>query len=299
MVTKKKSKKKWIIIGIIVVAIILFAVSFFMRPALSGYENVKAKIGNITTYYSFSGNVDTKNRQTVVSDKVMQISSLNVKEGDLVTKGDVLFKTTLGEEIKAKIDGEVANLKVEDNQQFLAGTQLMEIVDYDNLEVTVKVDEYDISALKTGKETTVNIGAVNKKIRGKIVSMSNEGQIENGVTYFTATIDLKKDSKIKIGMTAEVTLLNSSVKGVVTLPMTAVQFDEDNKPYVLMKDKDGKTVKTAIKTGINDGTTVEIKSGVSKDETILYTKADTASNMAFSGRSGNTGNTSSTGSNGG
>ncbi|MFA6309145.1 MAG: HlyD family efflux transporter periplasmic adaptor subunit [Clostridia bacterium] len=299
MVTKKKSKKKWIIIGIIVVAIILFAVSFFMRPALSDYENIKAKIGNITTYYSFSGNVDTKNRQTVVSDKVMQISSINVEEGDLVTKGDVLFKTTLGEEIKAKIDGEVANLKVEDNQQFLAGTQLMDIVDYDNLEVTVKVDEYDISALKTGKETTVTIGAVNKKIKGKIISMSNEGQTENGVTYFTATIDLKKDSKIKIGMTAEVTLLNSSVKGVVTLPMTVVQFDEDNNPYVLIKDKDGKAVKTAIKTGINDGTTVEIKSGVSEGEAILYTKADTTANMAFSRSSGNTGNASSTGSNGG
>jgi Na+-transporting NADH:ubiquinone oxidoreductase subunit NqrF len=34
--------------------------------------------------YSFSGNVETKNRQTVVSEKMMQISDIKVKEGDKV-----------------------------------------------------------------------------------------------------------------------------------------------------------------------------------------------------------------------
>ena len=67
--------------------------------------------------------------------------------------------------------------------------------------------------------------------------MSKEGQIVNGVTFFTATIDLEKDDSVKIGMSAEVKLVNSNATGVVTLPMKAIQFDDNNSPYVLKKVK--------------------------------------------------------------
>jgi HlyD family secretion protein len=103
----------------------------------------------------------------------------------------------------------------------------------------------------------------------------------NGVTYFTATIDLAKDSSIRIGMSAEVRLINEEVTGAVTLPMTAIQFDDNNNPFVLIKDDKGAAIRTEITTGINDGTTVEVKSGVSSGETVLYTKATAAGGMGF------------------
>jgi HlyD family secretion protein len=160
----------------------------------------------------------------------------------------------------------------------------MEIVDYNDLQVNVKVDEYDISAVKVGKTATVNIGAINKDIKGKISSMSNEGLVVNGVTYFIATIDLAKDKDVKIGMSAEVKLLSAKATGVVTLPMTAIQFDENNKPYVFVQSGKGKPIQTEITTGINDGTTVEVKSGVTGGETILYTKpAATTNGIGFKG----------------
>ncbi|MPM50847.1 hypothetical protein SDC9_97593 [bioreactor metagenome] len=150
-----------------------------------------------------------------------------------------------------------------------------------------------MAALAKGKETAVNIGALDKEIKGTISSISKEGQITNGVTYFMATIDLEKDESIKIGMSAEVTLLNSSAAGVVTLPMTVIQFDENNKPFVLKKDENGAPVKTEITTGINDGTIVEIKSGVKAGETILYQKvAATTQGMGFTGGDANTSGTS-------
>jgi multidrug efflux pump subunit AcrA (membrane-fusion protein) len=120
---------------------------------------VKALTGDIFTYYSFSGNIQAKNRQTVMSEKVMQISEVDVKDGDAVKEGDILMKTTTGDEITAPIDGEVVNLNAEENAQVMAGFKLMDIVDYKHLEVEVKVDEYDLSAIKAGKETTVTIGA--------------------------------------------------------------------------------------------------------------------------------------------
>lgn len=285
-IKKRSKKKKWITIGIITVVIAGIAVALFMRPARKSYKSAVAKMGDITTYYSFSGNVDTKNRETVMSEKVMQISEIDVKEGDTVNEGDVLMKTTSGDEIKSKISGEVANIDVEENAQVMAGTKLLEIVDYNDLQVNVKVDEYDLTALAAGKEATVKIGALNKEIKGKISSVSKEGQVVNDVTYFTAVIDLAKDSSVKIGMSADVKILNSKVTGVVTLPMTAVQFDDNNNPYVLKKDEKGAAVKAKITTGINDGTTVEVKSGVSKGETVLYTSpVTTAESTRFAGGS--------------
>jgi HlyD family secretion protein len=85
-------------------------------------------------------------------------------------------------------------------------------------------------------------------------------------------------------MTADVTLLHQKVKDVVTLPMTAIQFDDNNNPYVLIEDKNSEAVKTEITTGINDGTLVEIKKGISNGQTILYTKADNSANLAFGRR---------------
>lgn len=295
MNTKRKSKKKKIIVtSIVIIAIVGFAASIFMRPARTSYESVDAKIGDITNYYSFTGNVETKNRQTVTSEKVTQISTINVKEGDVIEADTVLYTTSTGEEVKSKIAGEVVNINIEENSQVMGGVKFLEIVDYNNLEIKVKVDEYDIASLEQGKETTVKIGAINKDIKGTVSSMSKEGQIVNGVTFFTATIDLEKDESVKIGMSAEAKVINGNVQGIVTLPMKSIQFDDNNNPYVLTKGEKNAAIKTEITTGINDGTTVEVKSGVTSGETILYTKtaATTSKGMNIGRGSGNGNSTS-------
>lgn len=282
MSIKRKSKrKKWIALGIITVAIVA-AITFLVRPTPTLYERVVAETGDITTYHSFSGNVSAKNRQAVTSEKIMQVSEIKVKEEERVKEGAVLIKTTAGDEIKAKINGEIVNINVEENTQVIAGTGLLEIVDFDNLEIRVKVDEYDIAALEKDKECIVKIGALNKEIKGRISSMSKEGQIMNGVTFFTATVDLAKDESVKIGMSAEVKLISNQASGVVILPMTAIQFNDNNMPYVLKRDEKDAVVKTEITTGINNGTKVEVKSGVLSGEVILYKKAAEPGGMDFS-----------------
>lgn len=283
---KRKSKaKKWIGIGLVIVIVGGIAAMQWMKPEASAYEQVKAEKGDIATIYSFSGNVETKNRQNVVADKMLQVSDIKVAEGDLVEEGDTLLTTTSGEKIKAKINGEVVSIAVEDQAQVMAGSPLMNIVDYDHLKVNVKVDEYDITSMKEGKEATVKLSALNKEVQGTIQSVAKEGEIVNGITFFMASIDLKKDKDIKIGMSAEVQLPGESAKGVVTLPMSAISFEDNNQPYVFKQGKDNKEIKTVIETGINDGTKVEVKKGIAAGETILYKKLSSGG-TGFSGRPG-------------
>lgn len=284
MIHKRKSGfGKWITFLIIFILLIGAGVYFYGKRAAVRYESVVAKTEDLTTYSSFSGNVNAKNRQSVLSEKVMQISEIKVREGDTVKKGDELLETAAGDSIEAKIDGEVSSIDVEDNATVMAGIKLMEIVDFNSLDISVKVDEYDISALEAGKEATVSIGALKKEIKGKIAKLSKEGQVTNGVTYFTATIDLSRDKMLKAGMSAEVKLVSNSVRGAVTLPMSVIQFDNENNPYVLKPGEKGRAVRTGIQTGINNGTTVEIKSGVTSGETVLYPNTVNPAGMGFAG----------------
>ncbi len=291
---KKRSKKgKWITISIVLIVVAGLIAVIMLRPKEMNYESIVAKTSDIATYYSFSGNIETKNRQTVLSEKVMQIETLNVKDGDLVNEGDVLIKSTTGDEIKAKIAGEIVNLKVEESMQVMSGVRLMEIVDYDNLRVSVKVGEYDLKAVVVGKEVTVRIDALGTEIKGTIGSVSKEGQTLNGVTFFLTTIDLEKNSALKVGLSTEVTMLSEKAAGVVILPIKAILFDNDNNPYVLKKDDKALPVRTSVTTGINDGTSVEIASGVSNGETVLFSLTASPATGLFGGRpsTGNTGGT--------
>lgn len=281
MAKKRKSNLKWLVTGVLVAVVAGVTLTFLMKPALSPYESVVAKTGDITTYYSFSGNVETKDRQTVTSEKVLQVSKILVNEGDIVKEGTVLMKTTAGAEIKSKIRGEIVNLNVEVDDQVMAGTKLLDIVDYDNLEIKVKVDEYDLAALEKGKEATIKIGAINQEIKGNISSIAKEGQILNGVTFFTATIDLEDNESIRNGMSAEVKIISNQVSDVVTLPMTALQFNEYNEPYILKQGESDTVVQEKLTTGINDGITVEVKSGIVSGETILYTKTAATAGLGF------------------
>ncbi|KGK83918.1 RND transporter [Desulfosporosinus sp. HMP52] len=269
---KQKSSVKWIILGLIAAVVTVGGIAFLKKPTQLPYESVVAQTDDLTTYYSFTGNVETTDRQTVTSEKMMQISEIKVKEGDLVKEGAVLIKTTAGEDIKSKIQGEIVNINVEEKAQVMAGTKLLEVVDYENLQIKVKVDEYDLAAIEKGKEATVKLGAINKEIKGNVSSISKEGQIINGVSFFTAVIDLADDESVRIGMSAEVKIISNQASGIVTLPITAVQFDENNKPYVLKKDESGTETRAEITTGINDGIVVEVKSGLESGETVYYTK---------------------------
>ncbi|KUO61416.1 MAG: RND transporter [Gracilibacter sp. BRH_c7a] len=285
MNTKRKSKyKKWIISSVIILVLAGASATYLMRTSPLPYESVQAQIGDISNNYKFQGNVETKNRQTVLSERVMQVSKINYQEGDIVKEGDVLINSTTRDEIKAKINGEIVNLNLEEGSQVMAGTVLMEIVDYQNLEISIKVDEYDLPAVKKDQKAIVNIAAVQKVLEGTISGISKEGTVMSGVTFFPATIDLSPDSSLKIGMTAEVTLTKEQVAGVVTLPMTAIQFDNNNNPYVLKKGENSTIINTEITTGINDGIIVEITNGVAEGETIYYPKIIAANDFDFGSR---------------
>lgn len=250
------------------------------------YETVEAKTGDVITWYSFAGNIEANNREIILSDSPFTVGEIFVTEEEMVEAGTVLLESGGGDDPEAGIEGEVAEIFVKENETVSPGTKLMSIVDYKDLEVSVKVDEFELDAVTVGKEVTVRVNALDKEFGGTVLSLSKEGTVLNGVTYFMAVVQLDFDESLKVGMSAEVTLLKDEAKGAVTLPMSAIQFNDDNTPYVLKMGSEGKAVKSPITTGIHDGTLVEITEGVDSGESILLGEIVEAGGFGFGGGMG-------------
>ncbi|MCB8815184.1 efflux RND transporter periplasmic adaptor subunit [Desulfosporosinus shakirovi] len=269
MKNKKTGNRKVIIWSLIGVLVLASAIALYLRPKKIDYTEFRPTIGNLTTNYSFSGSVEAKNRQTVFADKAMQIKEIKVKEEEEVTNDLVLMTTVGGGEIKSKIAGEVSGIYAEENAQLMPGAKLIDIVDYTDLQLKVQVDEYDLSAVSKDKDAIVTIHSLKKDISGKIKDVSKEGEYANGVTNFTATISLAKDNNLRTGMSAEAKVINQSVTNAVLMPMSAIQFDAQNTPYVLIKDSNNLPKTVELTLGINDGVLAEIKSGVTANDIVL------------------------------
>lgn len=231
-------------------------------------EQVKTK--DIKTYYTFSGDVKAKKSQLVSLNSDTEIDEILVKEGDKVKNGDTLFKTSAGNKIKAEISGEVSEILVNEDIKYTAGTQLATIVNYDALQVEIKVDEYESDSIKIGDKVDVYINALDKTVEGKIVNLSKIANIENGISYFKGVVEIEDTADILIGMSVEVKAVKDDVKEVKTISMNALEFDSENQPYVHVKNSKGEIVEKSVTVGVNDGSVVEIKSGLKDSDVILY-----------------------------
>lgn len=269
---QKKNKKWmiWTIIGILVLIFIIFVSS--QKKEDVNYDATTAVVEEMTTYYSFSGSIEAKNKESIVLTSMTQIDTINVSEGDKVNKDDILFTTIQGNQFKTSINGEVANVYVSEGDVVTAGTIAVDITDYSNLQVKVKVDEYDIKSVEVGKEAKVIINALDKEVLGTVSHVSKEAQSLNGVSYFMTTIDLKEDSELRVGMSTEVKIINDSVKDAIVIPMEAIQFDYQNLPYVYCHNNQGEVVTKAVEVGMTDGIMVEILSGIEAGEEVLIPK---------------------------
>ena len=257
---KKKNIYKWAIGAVVLVLAVFFIFRVTSKGEIKG-DLVEVKEGDVSTYYSFSGSVEAKNRKIYFAEAPLQVSEFLVEEGEKVEKDTPLYKNTVGEEIKSDIDGEVFGIQVDENAQINPGTKIMEVVNYSDLKLKVKVDEYDLNSIEVGTEVDVTINSLDKTFKGEIVSISKEGVYMNGVTFFETIISIEKDENIKVGMSAEAKVLNEESKNVGILPMKAIKFKEDNTPYVTIKI-DEELESKDIEVGVTDGVNVEIKSGL-------------------------------------
>lgn len=171
--------------------------------------------------------------------------------------------------VLSEVDGEISKIHVTENQSLIMGTPIMDIVNFDDLIVKLRVDEYDLKAITLDKVAEVTVSSLKETVAGKVTDISKQALVVNGVSFFEATISLEDNENLRVGLSTEVKIVNESVKNAVTISMKALQFDNENKPYVYYRDEKGKVAAKYVTVGINDGIIVQILEGLNASEAIL------------------------------
>ena len=150
-IAKKKKKRKKLLVRLLVLTIVaglgagafyLFALPALSAGATTTYESYTARKGTISNSLSFSGNVSVKDNLTYTASNAATVRQILVETGQKVEAGDRLMRLSSGETVKADFSGEVNQILVEQGDEVATGAQLIQIVDFDNMEVSMRVDEY-------------------------------------------------------------------------------------------------------------------------------------------------------------
>ncbi len=129
----------------------------------------------------------------------------------------------------------VVNLEAGDNYN---GGAIVTIEDISSYEVTVEIDEYDISKIREGQKVVIKTnGTGDLELEGKVISIAPRATGGSSVTY---TVKVSIDTPcedLRMDMTAKLSIIISSRENVLTVPYAAVQTAEDGSFYVEVVDE--------------------------------------------------------------
>lgn len=135
--------------------------------------------------------------------------------------------------LTSPMDGTVTSVNITPGEKANNGSELFVINDYQNLSVKIQVDELDIPQVKTGMKASIRLDALpDTPIDGVVSGIADEGTSSNGVSLFDVTIKLDQTDGVRVGMSAEASIVLSDKKDILTLPVEAVQKRGDG--YIVM-----------------------------------------------------------------
>ncbi len=200
-----------------------------------------------------------------------------------------LLKTT----IYSPMDGIVSKLSVEKGERVvgtsqMAGTEMLRIADFSQMEVLVDVNENDIIRLGKGDSAKITVDAYqDRKFNGVVTEVANSSKNADAAGADAATSfevkvrvlndsyeDLSKESTtpFRPGMSASVTIQTTRVENVIAIPLSSITTrkdlggsnDTETKQYVFSYNEREHTVEPVeIHTGIQDMSNIQVTSGLS------------------------------------
>ncbi|WP_346827863.1 efflux RND transporter periplasmic adaptor subunit [Serratia inhibens] len=92
----------------------------------------------------------------------------------------------------------------------------------------------------------------------------------NASVYYNALLDVPNpDNRLRIAMTAQVSLLLGEAKNTLLVPIQAVRKTEDKKQHVQVLTDNGRLEMREVKTGITNNVDIQILSGLKAGETVV------------------------------
>jgi Cu(I)/Ag(I) efflux system membrane fusion protein len=177
-------------------------------------------------------------------------------------------------EITSPVDGIVGMVYLDEGAEVTPpspspsmGTQLIRVINMDQVKVVVNVVEEELGKIKKGQEAKIKVDAYPDKTFSGNVSLISP--LVNQLTR-TASVEITLPNPqhlLKPGMFAQVEISLGEKDDLVLIPAhTILQEGERKRVFVVTE---GKAVSRNVETGISQNGWVEIKSGLSENDSLI------------------------------
>lgn len=184
-------------------------------------------------------------------------------------------------QIRATITGmildvpiKVGNSVIQANN-FSEGTTIATVADMNDMIFRGNVDETEVGRLFEGMQVDLTIGALQDVVlRAELEYVSPKATEENGVIMFEvkAAIRNQGDVFVRAGYSANASIMIEQRAGVLTVPESTLQFDNERKFVYILTGTDKSGVQTFeernVVTGLSDGIKIEVMEGLTESDRV-------------------------------
>jgi membrane fusion protein (multidrug efflux system) len=175
--------------------------------------------------------------------------------------------------VRAPISGTIAKRNVQPGEKVGFDAPLLSIVDLSQLEVQAQVPVSDVARLRKGMPAQVEIeGMPGRAITGRLERINPS--TEPGTRTINIYVTLPNDEALlRAGMFARVAVVTSDTE-VLALPMAALR--SENGTTFVWTVREGRIERRLVEVGRRDerAQLIEVRGGLSADDTVLATKFD-------------------------
>ena len=174
--------------------------------------------------------------------------------------------------IVAPFTGRVTKVDAKQGKYASPSTPVIVMISESAFEIEAKIPEVDVARVALSNKASVWIEAFGKETTfdAVVTKIDPAETVSDGVSTYKATLQfVKKDERIKSGMTANIDIITSQKENVVSVPARAVQTG-DNGRFVTVKTGDT-TKEVIVKQGIlgSDGEREILEGLVGGEEIVI------------------------------
>ena len=180
--------------------------------------------------------------------------------------------------VRSTISGTILQVPVKEGDQaieantFNPGTTIATVADLNKMIFEGRVDEGEVSKLKTGLPLKIEIGAIEDKVYdAKLTLIAPKGIEVAGAIQFQIEGEVYLDDEyiIRAGYSANATIVTQTKENVLAIDEYLLQFDNKTKEaFVEIEIADQNFERRQIEVGISDGVFAEVLSGVTINDKI-------------------------------
>ncbi len=232
-------------------------------------RDYKARLEQVEANYKLAL-MDYERLSTLAEKKIIAKTELDKAEAQLKSLAAQLDETKLGLErtkIRAPISGRLNEIEAKIGDWLGVDRSVAQILQFEEVKVTVGVPESDVAAIFDLNEADVIIEALGDlRVKGKKLFLSRQpGTMAR--LYDLELIVKNTDGRILPGMFGRVELVKEVFEEALVIPLYAV-ISQDDENFVFV-EKDKKAEKRHVELGILSGWQVQVTAGLEPGDQVI------------------------------